>query len=103
MSDDAIQRDHTAASDETQAEVERWREGPYRRAVERAGEREPRFTTSSEIETQQLYTEADLAEWRPADALGFPGEYPFTRGIQPTMYRGRPRLSRYVASSGTPM
>ena len=101
MSDDAIQRDHTAASDETQAEIERWREGPYRRAVERAGEREPRFTTSSEIETQPLYTEADLAEWRPADALGFPGEYPFTRGIQPTMYRGRLWTMRQYAGFAT--
>jgi len=111
MSDDAIhsdQRDQrdpastlSEAPNEAQAEAQRWRDTTYRRAVERAGERQPSFTTSSEIETQPLYTEADLADWRPDEALGFPAEFPYTRGIQPTMYRGRLWTMRQYAGYAT--
>ncbi|MDE3231645.1 MAG: methylmalonyl-CoA mutase, partial [Chloroflexota bacterium] len=101
MSDDATQRDDTAADETARAEAQRWRDGVYRRAVERAGEREPRFTTSSELEIQPLYTAADLAGWDPAEALGFPGEYPYTRGAQPTMYRGRLWTMRQYAGYAT--
>jgi methylmalonyl-CoA mutase, N-terminal domain len=79
----------------------RWRETTYRRAKEKAGEREPRFTTSSNIEVQPLYTEDDLSGWNPEAALGYPGEYPYTRGIQPTMYRGRLWTMRQYAGFGT--
>ncbi|HEX8731258.1 MAG TPA: methylmalonyl-CoA mutase family protein [Ktedonobacterales bacterium] len=100
MSDDATQRDDTA-DEAARAEAQRWRDGVYRRAVERAGERESRFTTSSELEIQPLYTAADLAGWDPAEALGFPGEYPYTRGAQPTMYRGRLWTMRQYAGYAT--
>ena len=56
--------------------------------LKKAPERKPAFTTSSGIPLDRVYTPADA----PADyvaELGFPGEYPFTRGVQPTMYRGR--------------
>jgi methylmalonyl-CoA mutase N-terminal domain/subunit len=46
-------------------------------------------------------TPQDLAGWDPATALGFPGEFPFTRGIQPTMYRGRLWTMRQYAGFGT--
>ncbi|HEU5345812.1 MAG TPA: methylmalonyl-CoA mutase family protein [Ktedonobacterales bacterium] len=107
MSDDATTSDQHEVDDpvetpsEAQAEASRWRETTYRRAVERAGERQPSFTTSSEIEVQPLYTEGDLADWRPDEALGFPGEYPYTRGIQPTMYRGRLWTMRQYAGYAT--
>jgi methylmalonyl-CoA mutase N-terminal domain/subunit len=52
-------------------------------------ERKPRFTTASGIELDRLYTPAGDAGEDYARDLGFPGEYPFTRGVQPTMYRGR--------------
>ncbi|HLY29449.1 MAG TPA: methylmalonyl-CoA mutase family protein, partial [Ktedonobacterales bacterium] len=78
-----------------------WRETTYRRAVEQSGEREPHFTTSSEIEVQPLYTAEDLADWDPASKLGFPGEYPYTRGVQPTMYRGRLWTMRQYAGYAT--
>ena len=52
-------------------------------------ERRDRFLTTSDIEVAGLYTAADIADLDPAVALGQPGEYPFTRGVQPTMYRGR--------------
>jgi len=78
-----------------------WRNTAYRRAVERSGEREARFTTSSEIEVQPLYTADDLAGWDAQHALGFPGEYPYTRGVQPTMYRGRFWTMRQYAGYAT--
>jgi methylmalonyl-CoA mutase N-terminal domain/subunit len=56
---------------------------------ERSQERQPRFVTTSGIEVKQLYTPADVADLDYAADLGMPGEYPFTRGIYPTMYRGR--------------
>src|SRR2546428_4111426 len=46
-------------------------------------------------------TPADLAGWDPATELGFPGEFPFTRGIQPTMYRGRLWTMRQYAGFGS--
>src|SRR5438445_167043 len=52
-------------------------------------ERKERFTTLSGLPIDRLYTEENLAGWNPEDALGYPGEFPYTRGIYPTMYRGR--------------
>ena len=52
-------------------------------------ERKERFTTLSGLPVDRLYTEENLANWDPESALGYPGEFPFTRGIYPTMYRGR--------------
>ncbi len=71
---------HTAAD---------WYENRYRPAKARTGERQERFETLSGIEIKPLYTPEDLAGWDYRTRLGYPGEYPFTRGIQPTMYRGR--------------
>src|SRR6266487_3847000 len=52
-------------------------------------ERKEKFTTLSGLPIDRLYTEENLAGWNPEDALGYPGEFPYTRGIYPTMYRGR--------------
>ena len=52
-------------------------------------ERKPEFTTLSGLPVERLYTEDSLSGWEPQTALGFPGEFPYTRGIYPTMYRGR--------------
>jgi methylmalonyl-CoA mutase N-terminal domain/subunit len=54
-----------------------------------APERQDRFATSSDIEIADLYTAADVADLDEDRDLGRPGEFPFTRGVQPTMYRGR--------------
>src|SRR3989304_1453709 len=66
-----------------------WLEKTYQPAVKRFSEREPRFETSSQVEVQPLYTAEDTAEIDAPQDLGYPGEYPYVRGIQPTMYRGR--------------
>ncbi len=65
-----------------------WESGPLARTLKKAPERKPEFTTSSGIPLDRIYVPDEV----PVDyerQLGFPGEYPFTRGVQPTLYRGR--------------
>jgi methylmalonyl-CoA mutase, N-terminal domain len=57
--------------------------------------------TDSGIEIKPLYTADDLAGWNPADALGLPGEAPYTRGVYPSMYRGRLWTMRQYAGFGS--
>jgi methylmalonyl-CoA mutase N-terminal domain/subunit len=64
-------------------------------------ERKEKFTTLSGLPIDRLYTEENLASWNPEDSLGYPGEYPFTRGIYPTMYRGRFWTMRQYAGFGS--
>ena len=73
----------------TDAGRERWRATTRARALEGHGERRERFVTTSDLEIADLYTPADTAALVEEEALGRPGEFPFTRGVQPTMYRGR--------------
>src|SRR6266545_1938947 len=56
--------------------------------------------TSSHIPVQPIYTAADLQAWDYGQQVGYPGEFPFTRGIQPTMYRGRLWTMRQYAGMG---
>ncbi len=77
-----------------------WLQGPYQKAVERAPERSKSFETTGKMPIEPLYTWDDLAGFDPQEELGFPGEYPFTRGIQPTMYRGRFWTMRQYAGFG---
>ena len=77
-----------------------WEEQRLEPAQER-GERKDRFETGSGIPIAPLYTSADLASHDPLRDEGFPGEPPFTRGIQPTMYRGRLWSIRQYAGFGT--
>jgi len=56
--------------------------------------------TSSHIPVRLLYTPADLRDWNQEKEVGYPGEYPFTRGVQPTMYRGRLWTMRQYAGMG---
>src|SRR5258708_31097020 len=64
-------------------------------------ERKDRFTTISGLPIEGLYTEESLPNWDPQEALGYPGEFPYTRGIYPTMYRGRFWTMRQYAGFGT--
>jgi len=77
----------------------------WQRAVEEArakiGERKPIFTTSSGTPVDLLYTPADVAGLDYLRDIGFPGEFPFTRGVQPTMYRSRLWTMRQYAGFGT--
>jgi methylmalonyl-CoA mutase, N-terminal domain len=56
--------------------------------------------TTSRIEVQPLYTPADLEGWSYEQQVGYPGGFPYTRGVQPTMYRGRPWTMRQYAGMG---
>src|SRR4051812_11963158 len=83
-------------------ERRRGEEGPLGKALEKSGERREHFETLSGLETDRLYTPEHVADVDYTRDLGFPGQYPFTRGIQPTMYRGRPWTIRQYAGFGTP-
>ena len=80
----------------------RWEEGPLAKSLEKSGERRESFETLSGLETDRVYTPEHVADLDYTRDIGFPGEYPFTRGIQPTMYRGRPWTIRQYAGFGTP-
>src|SRR5687767_12946576 len=67
---------------------ERWANGPVAKSTAKVPLRLPRFTTLSDLELPDVVTPADVSFQYMRD-LGLPGEYPYTRGIQPTMYRGR--------------
>jgi methylmalonyl-CoA mutase N-terminal domain/subunit len=64
-------------------------------------ERKEKFTTLSGIPIEPLYTEEYLAGWNPDEALGYPAEFPYTRGIYPTMYRGHLWTMRQYAGFGS--
>ena len=66
-----------------------------------AAQRKEKFTTLSGLPVERLYTEEDLAGWDAEAFLGYPGEFPYTRGIYPTMYRGRFWTMRQYAGFGT--
>jgi methylmalonyl-CoA mutase N-terminal domain/subunit len=82
---------------EASGSIDDWREAVYGRAPERQDEL---FSTISGIEPEPLYT-PENAELDYARDLGYPGEYPFTRGVYPSMYRGRLWTMRQFAGFGT--
>ena len=65
-------------------------------------ERLPRFTTVSDLEIKGLYTPEDIKDIDYSGDIGFPGVYPFTRGVQPSMYRGRLWTMRMFSGLGGP-
>ncbi|MGH2588403.1 MAG: methylmalonyl-CoA mutase family protein, partial [Dehalococcoidia bacterium] len=77
-----------------------WQQGPLTKALDRSPEREAAFATSS-LPVNRLYTPLDVEDLDYDRDLGFPGQYPYTRGIQPTMYRGRLWSMRQYAGFGT--
>jgi methylmalonyl-CoA mutase N-terminal domain/subunit len=77
----------------------RWLDKIYRPAVDEKPERKPAFETTSGIEIDAIY--APSGEDSFVDRVGFPGEYPYTRGVYPSMYRGRPWTIRQYAGFGT--
>jgi len=83
-------------------ERERWEKETYGPFVADTPERGVRFESLSGIPIRPLYTPADLEGWRHAEKLGYPGEFPFTRGPYPSMYRGRLWTMRMFAGFGRP-
>jgi len=77
-----------------------WRENTLDSALKRAAGRQEKFETSSGLEIDTVYTPEDLVNFDYARDLGYPGEYPFTRGVQANMYRGRIWTIRQYAGFG---
>jgi methylmalonyl-CoA mutase N-terminal domain/subunit len=83
-------------------EFERWEKTTLNKVISKSPEREPSFMTTSHVELKRLYTPLDVADKDYCSDFGFPGEFPFTRGVQPTMYRGRFWTMRQYAGFATP-
>ncbi|GCE05467.1 acyl-CoA mutase large subunit family protein [Dictyobacter aurantiacus] len=66
-----------------------WRDTTARKVSARAAARKEKFVTSSDIEVPDLSSAEDLVNWDEQTQLGYPGEFPFTRGVRPGMYRSR--------------
>ncbi len=77
-----------------------WQETVVAKNISRAPERKPVFRTTSNIDIERCFTPV-FEQPDYEEQLGFPGEYPFTRGVQPTMYRGRFWTMRQYAGFGT--
>ncbi len=81
--------------------LERWEETTRQQATARLGERRASFVTTSSSPVNDLYTPLDIADLDYERDLGLPGEYPYTRGVHPTLYRGRMWTMRMFAGFGT--
>ncbi|MHB8683813.1 MAG: acyl-CoA mutase large subunit family protein [Dehalococcoidia bacterium] len=90
---------HTDGGGGLRRELERWEAGALRKALDRGGERQASLATTS-TETRRLYTPLDVADEDLDRDIGLPGAYPYTRGVQPTMYRGRLWTMRQYAGFG---
>src|SRR5215475_3166115 len=81
---------------------DRWEQEVYDTFIKRAPERDVPYESLSGIPIEPLYTPESLGDWSYDAKLGQPGEYPFTRGVYPTMYRGRLWTMRMFAGFGRP-
>ncbi len=85
----------------TRENMDQWENRTLRKVLERSPEREEVFKTESGIPVKRLYTPLDVEAMDYDADLGYPGQYPFTRGVYPTMYRGRLWTMRNYAGFGT--
>jgi methylmalonyl-CoA mutase N-terminal domain/subunit len=84
------------------SEQARWERETVAPFMAKAPERKPAFETMAGLPVERLYAHGDPGDSRYAERLGFPGEFPFTRGVYPTMYRGRLWTMRMFAGFGRP-
>ena len=87
--------------EEIRLALEKWEETTLQQARATKPERRERFITTSSEPVDRLYTPLDIADMDYVRDLGLPGQYPYTRGIHSTMYRGRPWTMRMFAGFGT--
>ena len=81
--------------------VEGWESQTLRKSLDQHPERAEQFVTTSGVPIERLYSPADVSDVDYVRHIGFPGQYPFTRGVHPTMYRGRLWTMRMFAGFGT--
>jgi methylmalonyl-CoA mutase N-terminal domain/subunit len=84
-----------------QEQRDQWQDATVRQALARHSERLAKFMTTSSVPVERLYTPLDVSDLDYQRDLGFPGEYPFTRGVHSTMHRGRLWTMRMFAGFGT--
>ena len=82
-------------------DLREWEQGCLQSNLALMPERQGAFITTSSEPVERLYTPLDLPDFNYMDDLGFPGEYPYTRGVHPTMHRGRLWTMRMFAGFGT--
>ncbi len=87
--------------EDLQREKKKW-EDDLSKFLSETPERLPHFTTISDLEIKGLYTPDDIKDLDYIRDIGFPGVYPFTRGVQPSMYRGRLWTMRMFSGLGGP-
>ncbi len=87
--------------DETRQARDKWQETTLRQTTDHRPERADKFITISGEPVNRLYTPADLSDYDYMRDLGFPGEYPYARGIHATGYRGKLWTMRMFAGFGT--
>ncbi|RLI22156.1 methylmalonyl-CoA mutase, partial [Candidatus Bathyarchaeota archaeon] len=87
--------------EEIKKRMEKWERETVPKSLERMPERKREFLTNSNIPIKRVYTPLDVKDFDYLRDLGFPGEYPFTRGVYPTMYRARLWTMRQYAGFGT--
>jgi methylmalonyl-CoA mutase N-terminal domain/subunit len=80
---------------------ETWEEETLNKAISKHSESKPEFITTSSVPIKRLFLPNDMKDFKYADKLGFPGEYPFTRGVHPTMFRGRLWTMRMFSGFGS--
>ena len=90
------------ALSEIEDRIRRWEKTTLVKSLERFKERMEEFTTLSDIKVKRVYTPTDISNMEYFEKLGLPGEYPFTRGIHATMYRGRLWTMRMFSGYGSP-
>lgn len=84
-----------------ESKLKEWEENVVSKALKRIPERKKEFFSSSGYKIKRLYTPLDLKDTDYLEDIGFPGTFPFTRGVQPTMYRARFWTMRQYAGFGT--
>lgn len=87
--------------EKVKAGKEKWDQGPVAKTLAKAPEQRSSFTTISGAPVERLYTPLDVAGLDYERDLNFPGQFPYTRGVQPTMYRGRYWTMRQYAGFGS--
>lgn len=87
--------------DEIEKKKREWEEKTLNKTLAKFPERKEKFHTTFEEDILRIYTPSDIENLNYLEDLGFPGEYPFTRGVQPTMYRGKFWTMRQYAGFGT--
>lgn len=86
--------------DGIKSSLNKWEKNNVEKTISKFPKRKGKFTTTSDIEIKRLYTPLDVEEMDYEEDLGCPGQYPYTRGVQPTMYRGRLWTMRQYAGFG---